>query len=157
MLSSKLVAEVIASLLVILWVYAAMSKLLDYQTFYIQLAKSPLISEFAAAVALTVPLAELTVAILLAIPKLKLWGLYASLFLLILFSAYLIALLNFSQYIPCACGGVFSDLSWEEHIIANLVLAALAVSGVILAHGTEKESVQPGVDRAGYITEGRKL
>lgn len=128
----KITTEIIVALFVLLWVYAALSKLLDYETFKIQLGKSPLLTAFPGLVAIVVPLAELLFAGMLLISRLRLAGLYLSLFLMVLFTAYLVAILNFSYYIPCSCGGILSGMSWDTHIIFNLVFVVLAILGIFL-------------------------
>ncbi len=137
MQTRKTVIEIISALFVLLWCYAAVSKLLDYRTFKVQLGKSPLITEFAGFAAIAVPLSELTIAGLLLAglyrQRYRLWGLYLSLFLMTLFTAYIIAILNFSYYIPCSCGGILSSLGWTEHVIFNLVFVVLAIVGIILS------------------------
>src|SRR5690606_36081179 len=113
LMKKKIIIEIIVSLFILLWVYAALSKLLDYQTFKVQLGKSPLLTQFAGFAAIAVPVAELLIAVMLLLPRLRLLGLYASLFLMSLFTTYLVAILNFSYYIPCSCGGILSGLSWD--------------------------------------------
>jgi hypothetical protein len=51
-----IVVEIISALLVLLFMYAAVTKLLDYQTFKFQLAKSPFITQFSAIIAWTLPI-----------------------------------------------------------------------------------------------------
>lgn len=141
----KVIFEIVVSLLVILWVYAAVSKLLDYETFKVQLGKSPLLTQFAGLVAVVVPLAELLIAVALVSKRRRLLGLYASFFMLATFTSYLIAILKFSYYIPCSCGGILSGMSWNTHILFNLVFAALAIVGIML---TNRDN---SIYRSGFI------
>lgn len=134
------IIEIICCLLAILFVYASVSKLVDYNTFKLQLSKSPFLTSFSNLVAYTLPIVEISVALLLALPVMRLIGLYASLFLLTLFTAYLIAMLNFSYYIPCSCGGVLSSLSWHQHIIFNIVFVALSLMGIFLQARSQKNT-----------------
>lgn len=140
MQSRKLIIEIIAALFVLLWVYAALSKLLDYETFRVQLGKSPLLTEFAGFAALMVPLSELLIAGMLLTGRFKTLGFYASLFLMTMFTAYIIAILNFSYYIPCSCGGILSSLGWTEHLIFNLVFLALAIVAIILMSSKQTDN-----------------
>lgn len=125
--------KIICALLVFLFAYAAVSKLLDYNTFYVQLSQSPYIIRFAKVIAWALPVVELTVAISFAFSHLRLFAFYAALFLLSLFTAYLVAMLNFSYYIPCSCGGLLSSLSWKEHIVFNIVFILLSLTGIRLS------------------------
>lgn len=131
-MTRKITLEIISALLVLLWVYAAVSKLIDYSTFKVQLGKSPLLTQFAGFAAIGVPLVELLISGALIVPKYRLVGFYGSFFLLIMFTAYLIAILNFSYYIPCSCGGILSGLSWNIHVVFNLAFAALTIIGIVI-------------------------
>lgn len=124
--------EIICYLFILLFVYAAASKFLDYEEFRIQLTQSPLLSAFAGWVAWIVPVLELIVAILLMIKGLKSIGLIASYALMVMFTTYIIIILNFSEFIPCSCGGVISKMSWNQHLIFNLFLVLLAIIGIVL-------------------------
>ena|SRR2546428_1447816 len=129
--------EIISALLIVLFTYAAISKLLDHAAFYTELRKSPLLHASAGAVTWLIPLAELIISLLIALKSTRLLGLYSSLFLLVVFTAYLIITINFSYYVPCSCGGLLSDLSWDTHILFNLFFIAINVGAIIL------ESVTP--------------
>lgn len=133
-LSKKTVIEIICSLLILLFVYAAVSKLADYERFIIQLSKSPFITSFSNLIAWSLPTIEILIALLLAIKKTRLTGLYASFFLMCLFTAYLIIMLNFSYYVPCSCGGVLQRLSWDQHIVFNSFFIAISAAGAIMQH-----------------------
>jgi hypothetical protein len=125
--------KIICTLLVFLFAYAAISKLLDYSTFHAQLSQSPYITRFSNLIAWTLPVVELIVAVSFAFSHLRLFAFYAALFLLSLFTAYLVAMLNFSYYIPCSCGGLLSSLSWKEHILFNIVFILLSLTGIHLS------------------------
>jgi uncharacterized membrane protein YphA (DoxX/SURF4 family) len=136
-MTRKITLEIITVLLFVLWVYAAISKLVDYSTFKVQLGKSPLLTDFAGFTAIAIPAAELVIAIALIFRRTL--GLYASLFLMVMFTAYLVAILNFSFYIPCSCGGIIGKgLGWKAHIVFNLVFVALALIGIFIENGKSK-------------------
>ncbi len=143
MQTRKIIVEIISALFILLWCYAAISKMLDYETFRVQLGKSPLITEFAGFAAVAVPLSELVIAGMLLTKRLRLQGMYASLFLMTLFTAYIIAILNFSYYIPCSCGGILNSLGWTEHVIFNLVFVVLAITAIILMNKNQKVNNTP--------------
>jgi hypothetical protein len=124
--------EVISSLLIILFIYTSLSKLSAYDNFIAQLSKSPFITSYATAIAWSIPTVEILISLLLVIKKTRLIGFYASFFLMSLFTAYLIIMLNFSYHIPCSCGGVLQYLSWNEHIVFNSFFIVIAGAGVLL-------------------------
>jgi uncharacterized membrane protein YphA (DoxX/SURF4 family) len=122
----------ICCLFIILFLYASLNKLLDFQKFKIQLAKSPLLTAFSGWVTWLVPSIEILVVILLLIKRFQLIGLFAAYYLMVLFSIYIIAILNFSGYIPCSCGGVLQNMSWMQHLIFNSAFVALAIVAVLI-------------------------
>lgn len=122
----------ICLLYILLFVYAAVSKLLDFENFQVQLGQSPLLSAFAKYVALAVPIIELIIAILLIFPKYRLVGLFASFSLMILFTAYIYIILNYSSFVPCSCGGILEKFGWMEHLIFNILFVLLALIGILL-------------------------
>jgi len=128
----SIILDSICLLYVLLFVYAAVSKLLDFENFRVQLGQSPLISSFAGWLSLTVPLSELLIALLLLIHKTRMYGLYLSYFLMVLFTTYIFIILNYSASIPCSCGGVLEQMGWQEHLWFNVFFIALAVVGIIL-------------------------
>lgn len=129
----KVVYEIIVCCFIVLWVYTGVNKLYDYSQFKIQLGKSPFISTFSSFIAIVLPLAELILATLLVSKKMRIIGMYFSLFLMAIFSVYIYAMLHFSYNIPCSCGGVLESLSWQAHLYFNLGLVALAVIGILLS------------------------
>lgn len=114
-------------LYILLFTYAAASKLFDFQNFQVQLSQSPLISAFASFLSWIVPLLELIICVLLILPKTRMAGLYASYFLMAMFTFYIYIILNYSSFVPCSCGGILEKLSWNEHLIFNLLFILLAI------------------------------
>jgi len=126
------IVSAICFLYVLLFVYAAAAKLLDFENFRVQLAQSPLLSAFAAVVAWAVPISELLIVALLVIPKFRLAGLYLSFFLMVSFTAYIYIILNYSSFIPCSCGGILEKMTWQEHLIFNLIFVLLAAAAIVM-------------------------
>jgi uncharacterized membrane protein YphA (DoxX/SURF4 family) len=124
--------EIISLLFVLLFVYASVSKLLDFENFQVQLAQSPLLSAFASWVSWLVPLIELVIASILIIPKLRLIGLFLSLSLMTMFTAYIFVVLHYSSFVPCSCGGILEKMSWDVHLIFNVVFVLLSIAAILL-------------------------
>ncbi|SEO56064.1 MauE/DoxX family redox-associated membrane protein [Niastella yeongjuensis] len=137
-LNKSLIIELICSLLIILFIYSSLSKLSAYDRFSVQLSKSPFITSYYQLVAWSIPTIEIVIAVLLAFKRTRLVALYASFFLMSLFTAYLVIMLNFSYYIPCSCGGVLEYMSWEQHIVFNAFFIVIAGAGVLLKANTTK-------------------
>lgn len=121
----------VAYLMVLLFVYAAMSKLLDFENFQVQLAQSPLLSAYAGFISYAVIIVELVLAILLCLPKFQIMALYGSLGLMSAFTIYIYLILNFSDFVPCSCGGILEKLGWTEHLIFNIVFVLLAFTAIL--------------------------
>lgn len=128
----KAVVETISILFIFLFVYAATSKLIEYEKFKVQLGQSPLLTDFASWIAWLVPAIEIIISVLLAIKQLKLMGLYASFSLMVMFTAYIIGVTRFSDNIPCSCGGILESMGWNAHLLFNFSFVFLAIIGIFL-------------------------
>ncbi|HUP12940.1 MAG TPA: MauE/DoxX family redox-associated membrane protein [Niastella sp.] len=131
-LKRNTVLDIISSLLIVLFIYTALSKLGSYNSFTTQLSKSPFITSYANIIAWSLPAVEILISLLLVFKGTRLYGLYASFFMMSLFTAYLIIMLNFSYHIPCSCGGVLQYLSWNEHIVFNTFFIIIAGAGAVI-------------------------
>lgn len=134
------ITETICLLFILLFIYASASKLMDFQHFRIQLGQSPLLSAFAEQIAVIVPVSEIIICILLLIPRYKAAGLFAAYGLMVMFTAYIFIILNYTSFVPCSCGGVLEKLGWQSHLVFNLFFIFLALLGIILYKnsGTKK-------------------
>ncbi|MCC9020411.1 MauE/DoxX family redox-associated membrane protein [Flavobacterium lipolyticum] len=133
--------EIICLLYVMLFVYAAVSKLLDFENFQVQLGQSPLLSAYASYISWMVPTIELLVAFLLFIPKWRDYGLYACLCLMTMFTAYIYIVLNYSSFVPCSCGGILEKMSWNVHLVFNFFFVGLAVVAIVLNYRSKTEKI----------------
>lgn len=142
----SIILELICLLYIFLFVYAAVSKLVDFENFRIQLGQSPLLSAFAYWVSILVPVTELLICTLLIIPRFRLTGLFASYGLMVMFTVYIFIVLHYTSFVPCSCGGVLEKLSWTEHLIFNGIFVLMAVIGIILYRlitPLEKDRIKP--------------
>ena len=130
--SQSLFVQVTCCLYILLFVYASLSKLLDFENFRVQLAQSPLLSAYAGLIAPSVIIVELFIVLLLCLKGTRLIGLYGSFFLMIAFTVYIYLILNYSDFIPCSCGGIIEKLGWTEHLIFNIAFAVLALVAIII-------------------------
>jgi uncharacterized membrane protein YphA (DoxX/SURF4 family) len=132
--------DIITFAFVALFIYAASSKLLDFEAFRAQIGKSPLIMSYAGTIAWLIPSIEIVVALLFLFPRLQYIALYLSYSLMLLFTLYISFILMFSPYVPCSCGGILSSLGWKEHLVFNVTFTLLAIVGVRLKNGLERKS-----------------
>jgi hypothetical protein len=124
------VIQLATSLLILLFAYTAISKLLGYRAFARVLSESPLIHNGADNIAWLLPAAELIVVLLLFFEATRKIGLYASLFLLVMFTLYLLYMVLFADHLPCSCGGVLNKMSWKQHIFFNLSFIGINLIGI---------------------------
>ncbi len=138
----KIVTEIICFLFIVLFIYAAFSKLSDIGKFRVQLGLSPLLTTIADYVVWGIPGIEVLISIMLVIPRLRLPGLISAFGLMTLFTAYIIAILEFSEFVPCSCGGILDQLGWTEHIVFNSVFILLALVGVLVESSQSTSDVE---------------
>lgn len=132
------IVQVICLLFVLLFVYAAVSKLLDFENFQVQLGQSPLISAFASWIVWLLPLLELLIAVLLMIPKVRTIALFGAFNLMVMFTAYIYIVLNHSSFVPCSCGGILEKMSWRVHLVFNIFFVFLACWAILLDSKSNK-------------------
>ena len=120
----KNIPYITSMLFVVLFVYAASSKLFDYQQFQIQLGQSTILTAYADTVAWIVPTLELVLSFFLLFERYRLFALYA-------FTVYIILILNFSDFVPCSCGGVLENLSWKEHVVFNVLFIMFVLFSIL--------------------------
>lgn len=137
---TKILTEIIAALFILLFLYTALNKLSDMNRMELTIAKSPIIGGKAKIVVWAVPIVEIIVAALLFIPRLRYYGLMASLILMLVFTFYVAGILAFAGRLPCSCGGVISKMSWSGHLIFNIAFSLIALLGVWL-HRTNKDFI----------------
>ncbi|OCX54304.1 hypothetical protein BEL04_08580 [Mucilaginibacter sp. PPCGB 2223] len=119
------------ALLVLLYVYASVSKLADTGTFRGQLYNQAFPHEMAALLFYALPATELGTVALLLFSKTERYGLLLSLFLLLAFTDYIALVLgHFFPRVPCSCGGILSHMGWKTHLLFNI--GCLAINGYAL-------------------------
>ncbi|GIL23981.1 MAG: hypothetical protein BroJett042_24940 [Bacteroidota bacterium] len=131
-MTRKIAVDIVVFSYILLFVYAALTKVLDYQKFVVQLGQSPILTNYAQVLAVVVPFIELGISLMLIFPKTRLKGLYAAFGLMVMFTTYIVLASRFSDYVPCSCGGVLEGMTWTQHLIFNTVFVLLALIGILL-------------------------
>jgi hypothetical protein len=111
-------------LTIFVFAYSAIDKTLNFDEFYIQFAKIPMIYELELwPLAYVLILIEFVIVIMLIIDKTRIFGQYFAISSLLIFTVYIL-----TKYIvdnnSCSCGGIFTFISIELHIVINLLLIA---------------------------------
>lgn len=130
--------EAVCFLYILLFVYAAGSKLMDFENFRIQLGQSPLLSAFADWISIVVPVIEFLICILILIPKLRKIGLFAAYGLMVMFTIYIFIVLHYTSFVPCSCGGVLEKLTWNQHLIFNIIFVLLAIPAIFFHFSNDR-------------------
>ncbi|MCD9014449.1 MauE/DoxX family redox-associated membrane protein [Parachryseolinea silvisoli] len=138
--SRALSADIICMLLILLFVYAAINKVMEFAEFQAQIGKSPLIMHHSSWVSWLVPSAELTISAMLLLPKFRIVGTLLAFMLMLIFTLYIAFILTLSPYVPCSCGGILNTLGWTEHLIFNLIFTLVALLGVFVID-TESQNI----------------
>jgi putative oxidoreductase len=124
---------ILATLLLMLFLYTGFSKLLDFDAFHRAMLKQPFPHWLAWVLAWLLPCIELIISVCLYFEKTRRKGFYASAFLMTAFTLYIAAvLLHFFRWVPCTCGGVIKYLSWTRHLYFNLFFLGIAFAGALL-------------------------
>ncbi|RZM21685.1 MAG: hypothetical protein EOO88_32020 [Pedobacter sp.] len=128
----------ILALLIMLFVYAASSKILDYDESRHQMLNQVFPKPISLILLWLVPITELLISLMICIKKTRLIGLYAYLATMFAFTVYIILVMNgiFGR-IPCSCGGAIDTLSWKAHLMLNIVFILLTLLSIMF---TKKEN-----------------
>ncbi|WP_143959245.1 MauE/DoxX family redox-associated membrane protein [Litoribacter populi] len=126
--------EILLLVLVILYTYTGVAKLVDFGGFRSSMLNQPFPTEWAEVFALAVPVGELALVALLLWPSTRLAGMVGSLILMTAFTTY-VALIYIGAFprVPCGCAGIFDSMSWGAHLVVNLVFVAISAVGIYLS------------------------
>ena len=108
--------------------------MLDFENFQVQVAQSPLLSAYAGFISYAVIIMELVIVGLLCFHLTRLWGLFASFAVMVAFTVYIFLILNYSDFVPCSCGGILEKMGWTEHLIFNMACVVIAGLAIITAY-----------------------
>lgn len=140
-----------SALLLLVFLYTGLSKLLERTAFEVALANAPVIEKYAVILSIAIPVIEIIIALLLLLPAFRFVGLLASAFLLFAFTCYIIYLFLYAKEMPCRCGGVVEKMTWSQHMVFNLALLALNMFAIYFI-GIDRSSRRP-VEDSRHISE----
>jgi len=127
--------QVISAMLILLFVYTAVSKLLDFEQFKVQMYNQTLPRQVSTILIWLLPEIELLAASFLFFETTRSYGLYFSFILMFLFTGYIaLVLLNYFGRVPCSCGGVIKTFGWQMHLIFNSFFLLLSLSGIYITN-----------------------
>lgn len=125
--------EVVSYFFILLFCYAGISKIIDFENFQIQIGQSPIFSSFSGIVSYGTLSIELLTCCLLVFERSRIYGLYASFVLMVSFSIYIYIILHYSESVPCSCGGILQQMGWKTHLVFNLITVMLASAAILVS------------------------
>jgi putative oxidoreductase len=129
----KIIIEIISSLLILLFLYASVSKWLAFKTFIGDMNNQPFPNWMTPYLVYSIPVIEVLIAVGLIFEKTRVPALYASFVLMMAFTIYTVAVLSHAfRYVPCSCGGVIKKLTWPQHLFFNLFFVGISLLGIWL-------------------------
>ena len=129
----KIIIEIISSLLILLFLYASVSKWLAFKTFIGDMNNQPFPNWITPYLVYSIPIIEVLIAVGLIFEKTRVPALYASFVLMMAFTIYTVAVLSHAfRYVPCSCGGVIKKLTWPQHLFFNLFFVSISLLGIWL-------------------------
>ncbi|PWV47078.1 MauE/DoxX family redox-associated membrane protein [Chitinophaga sp. S165] len=133
-MKKDLIVTILGAVIVLTFLYTASDKLVKFNDYSEIMTRQPLPEWSKPVLIWLIPSSEILVSILLFIPKTRVVGFTGAVILMTLFTGYIgLALIHAFKFVPCICGGIFRNMSWENHFMLNIVLLAVAASGWILA------------------------
>jgi putative oxidoreductase len=131
----------IPAFLILLFSYAAISKLSNPDIFRSQLYRQPFSHALADVLLYALPLSEFIAISLLLFERTRFAGLLLSAGLLLVFSGYIsLGLLRFWTKIPCSCGGILNHMSWGAHLIFNCAFLMAALTGIFYHYSDRRQA-----------------
>jgi hypothetical protein len=108
-----IILETMTCLLVLLWLYTGLDKLVDYKSYWHSMCLQIFPRSVLKIIVPVVPIVELGIGLLFFRPKWRGYAYVSSLLLLVSFTIY-VALIYFGYFPkrPCACAGLFEKMSW---------------------------------------------
>lgn len=132
MILNNKIAKNISIIIGLIFLYASINKFFELNIFYAQLSKSPLVPFGYNKVIGNITLILEVITCFLAFKNITRLSLLFSFGLMLFFTLYIGYLLFYSYYIPCSCGGILGNLSWESHLIFNLTLTIFAGAAYLI-------------------------
>lgn len=128
-------AYIISIFLIIFWLFVGLEKAWNWQNFRISLQQQPLPDWSIGFIFWLVPLVEILTGILLAFRtnRLQRLGYWGSILLLSAFSIFIgLGVAGVYEKRPCTCSSIFNEMSWEWHLVVNIILLSISIWGLFM-------------------------
>jgi hypothetical protein len=125
----KFFPESISSFFILLFVYTAITKIVNFYSLSYVVSKTPFFGHWSNLIAGGIPVTELVVSTMLFFPRWRTAGLLGALMIMSMFTFYILYMMAFARELPCACGGVISAMGWKWHLVFNVACTGFAFAG----------------------------
>nr|WP_315402013.1 MauE/DoxX family redox-associated membrane protein [uncultured Sphingobacterium sp.] len=128
-------ANIISIFMIIFWLFVGLEKAWSWQNFRISLQQQPLPDWSIGIIFWMVPLIEILTGILLAFRgnKLQRLGYWGSILLLSAFTIFIgLGVAGVYEKRPCTCSSIFNEMSWEWHLVVNMILLSISILGIMI-------------------------
>jgi hypothetical protein len=126
--------EFIVYLFILLFIYAGVRKLVDLKMFVKEVWGFSLFGTKAAVKweFIILSVVELLIALLLAIPRTRQIGLYATFFIMVVINACFFYMLEFAKIIPMFYGGILPAASFDFTLYFNVLMLFLSLAALLI-------------------------
>lgn len=132
-MKGKTITELVASALIVLFLYAAIMQLVFHHTYFVQFNRSLSKELLAQIITWTLPFVQFFVGWLLWRNNTRLAGLISTMALVSLYTIYLFIMLPAGSRSQCNCGELWQKASLEVNILFNLAVILLAAAAIIIS------------------------
>lgn len=128
---------ILSSCLILLFVlvYTGLSKWINFDHFSRSMHSQPIPDWLATGLTYLLPPVEIITALMLCTNRYRIMGLWITTLLMFLFTAY-VFMIRFTalENTTCPCGGLFSQLTWNQHTWINSALFILSLTTTFTYH-----------------------
>ncbi|WP_231426446.1 MauE/DoxX family redox-associated membrane protein [Pedobacter sp. Leaf250] len=140
-IKANILEELSINLMIIVWGYAAISKILDFKTFSQQIIRQFSPTEIGILIAYAIPCIELLIIALLIFKSTIHYGVKLSTGLIGIFTLYIgFMVFGFAGQVPCSCGGILEKMSWKVHFVFNILFLITHLIPLSLINTLRKEA-----------------
>lgn len=134
-LQAKYIINLVRYSFIMLWGYAATVKLWYWEQSRSEMLLQPFPAEISSLLFWLIPLFELVLVVILLNKNTMALGILLSVILTSCFTLYLVLAFNkaFGD-IPCACGGILSNINYQSHVMLNTFFIGFGILTMILIH-----------------------
>jgi|GEM_PF-6460506 hypothetical protein len=131
-MKGKTIVELLASALIVVFLYAAAVQFVYHETYFSQLNRPRTGKVFAYIISYLLPLVHVLLAWLLWRPAKRLAGFVCAMAVMSLYTIYLFVMLPAGSKAQCHCGELWQGASLELNILFNLAVILLSAVAIIL-------------------------